>query len=602
MGTDAILTLIILAGTLVALATRRVRTDLTALASMLALILTGVLTPTEAFSAFGQPVIAVVASVFVLGAGIYDTGVAALVANRIVRVSDRGLGVLLLVLMLAAGLMSSVLGSLLVVAALMPAVLRIARQSRQSASQLLLPMVAAATMGNLLTLIGTVSNIVVSDLLVAGGAEPLGFFTLLPYGLVSLLLAIAWFLYAARKLLRRDVVEEPQPPSLDEVEHAYDLDRQLYRLRVRSRSDLAGQRLADSKLRVGFGLNVLAVRRQNGSLQPASPTWTLERDDILVVEGPRGDILQAASLHHLEPKGTMPLDEFNELEGEALRTAELMVPFRSQLVGRTLSQIGFRERYGLNIVAIHRDQRAIHDHLPQFRLEPGDTLLVQGPTAFLRQIGRDLNLVMVTDLGPQLGDRITPKAGRTLAILALMVTCVVTGWLPLATASLAAVLLLILTGCVSIGRAYRSIDGSLLVLIGGMLPLAMALEKTGIAGLVAGHLASLSASIGPAGVLLLIYLFAVAITQVVANSVAAALITPLAVSLAQAMDLSPQPFAIAIAVAVGASYATSLTNADFLLVRDAGRYTMRDYLVSGLPLFLLQTVAVIALLLIGGLT
>jgi di/tricarboxylate transporter len=209
---------------------------------------------------------------------------------------------------------------------------------------------------------------------------------------------------------------------------------------------------------------------------------------------------------------------------------------------------------------------------------------------------------MVTDLGPQLGDRITPKAGRTLAILALMVTCVVTGWLPLATASLAAVLLLILTGCVSIGRAYRSIDGSLLVLIGGMLPLAMALEKTGIAGLVAGHLASLSASIGPAGVLLLIYLFAVAITQVVANSVAAALITPLAVSLAQAMDLSPQPFAIAIAVAVGASYATSLTNADFLLVRDAGRYTMRDYLVSGLPLFLLQTVAVIALLLIGGLT
>jgi di/tricarboxylate transporter len=347
---------------------------------------------------------------------------------------------------------------------------------------------------------------------------------------------------------------------------------------------------------------VLAVRRQNGSLQPASPTWTLERDDILVVEGPRGDILQAASLHHLEPKGTMPLDEFNELEGEALRTAELMVPFRSQLVGRTLSQIGFRERYGLNIVAIHRDQRAIHDHLPQFRLEPGDTLLVQGPTAFLRQIGRDLNLVMVTDLGPQLGDRITPKAGRTLAILALMVTCVVTGWLPLATASLAAVLLLILTGCVSIGRAYRSIDGSLLVLIGGMLPLAMALEKTGIAGLVAGHLASLSASIGPAGVLLLIYLFAVAITQVVANSVAAALITPLAVSLAQAMDLSPQPFAIAIAVAVGASYATSLTNADFLLVRDAGRYTMRDYLASGLPLFLLQTVAVIALLLIGGLT
>ncbi|MGD8463351.1 MAG: SLC13 family permease [Anaerolineae bacterium] len=602
MSTDAILTLIILVATLLALATRRLRTDLTALSSMLALILTGVLTPTEAFSAFGQPVIAIVASVFVLGAGIYDTGVAAMVASRIVRVSDRGLGVLLLVLMLAAGLMSSVLGSLLVVAALMPAVLRIARQSRQPASQLLLPMVAAATMGNLLTLIGTVSNIVVSDLLVASGQEPLGFFSLLPYGVVSLLLAIVWFLYAGRKLLRRDMVEEPQPPTLDEVEHAYDLDRQLYRLRVRSHSDLAGQRLADSGLRVDFGLNVLAVRRHGGNLQPASPDWMLERDDILVVEGPRGDILQAASLHHLEPKGTMPLDEFNQLEGESLRMAELMVPFRSQLVGRTLAQIGFRERYGLNIVAVHRGQTAIHDNLPQCRLETGDALLVQGPIAYLRQIDRDLNLVMVTHLGPQLGDRITAKAGRTLAILALMVTCVVTGLLPLATASLAAVLLLILTRCISVGRAYRSIDGSLLVLIGGMLPLAMALEKTGIAGLVAGYLASLSDSIGPAGVLLLVYLFAVAITQVVSNSVAAALITPVAVNLALAMDLSPQTFAIAIAIAVGASYATSLTNADFLLVRDAGRYTMRDYLVAGLPLFLLQTAAIMILLLMGGLS
>jgi di/tricarboxylate transporter len=183
-----------------------------------------------------------------------------------------------------------------------------------------------------------------------------------------------------------------------------------------------------------------------------------------------------------------------------------------------------------------------------------------------------------------------------------MVACVVTGLLPLATASLAAVLLLILTGCISIGRAYRSIDGSLLVLIGGMLPLAMALEKTGIAGWVAGYLATLSDSIGPVGVLLLVYLFAVAITQVVANSVTAALITPVAVNLARAMDLSAQPFALAIAIAVGASYATSLTNADFLLVRDAGRYSMRDYLVAGLPLFALQTVAVMALLLLPGLS
>ena len=601
MTLQAGLTLAILIVTLLALASRRLRPDLAALCAMLALILTGVLSPAEAFSAFGQPVIIIIPSIYVLGAALYDTGVATLIANKLQRVSAQGPAMLVLVLMLSAGLLSAMLSSMLVIAVLMPAAVRMARRAEISPSQLLLPLVAGATMGNLLTLLGTISSVVASSMLVAAGHEALGFFSLTPYGLASLALAIAWYLLVGRRLLRKEKPAEARRPSLGEVEHAYHLREQLYRLRVRSISDLVAQRLDDSGLSTSWHLNVLAVQRQDGELRPARSGWLLEKDDILIVEGARGDILQAAGLHSLEPKGAMSLEEFNRLEQETLRLAELMVPFRSQLVGRTLIQIDFRDRYGLNVLAVHRQGRAIRQCLPDLTLAAGDALLVQGPLAYLRQVGQDRNLVLVTHLGPEAGDLITGRVKLTLGVLVVMVVCVASGLLSLATASLAAAVVLVLTGCISPARAYRSIDGSVIILIGAMLPLALALEKSGAAELLANQLAGLSSIIGPLGVLFLLYLLASVITQVVSNSATAALVTPIAVSLAVTQGLSPVPFVLGMAVAVTTSYASPLTNADNLLVREAGRYSMRDYLVNGLPLFVLQTIVVMLLLLATGL-
>ncbi len=596
MTLEAALTLIILIATLLVLATQRLRPDVTALCVMLALIFTTVLTPLEAFSAFGQPVIIIIPSIYVIGAALSETGIATMIARRLSGVSDKGPAVLLLAIMLTAGLLSSVLSSLLVIAALMPAVLRLTRKARIAPSQLLLPLVAGATMGNLLTVIGTVSNVVVADLLAVAGFEPLGFLTLAPYGLISLALASAWYLLAGRKLLRHDMPPEERRPSLDEVEQDYRLDQMLYRLRVRSGSSLIAQRLDESPLSSKFHLNVVAVRPDGGRPRPAQSNWVLEHNDLLIVEGSRGNVLQMAGLYHLEPKGTLGLDEFNLLEQETLRLAELMVPFRSQWVGKTLAGIRFRERYGLNVLAVRRQGHAIREDLPHLTLAAGDTLLVQGPLVHLRQVERNLNLVLVTHLGPQPGDLVTGKAKLALGIVGVMLVCVVSGLLSLATASLAAAVALILTGCLSLDRAYRSIDGSVIILIGGMFPLAMALQKTGAAELLAGQLASLSPVIGSLGTLLLIYLFTCLLTQVISNAVTAALLTPIAINLAIAQGLSPTPFAIAIAVAVTTSYVTPLTNTDNLLVREAGRYTMRDYLVNGVPLFLLQTAALIAML------
>ena len=595
MTLQAVLTLIILAAALIALASQRFRPALVASCVTLALILTQVLSPAEAFSAFGQPVIIMIACVYVLGAALAETGVATAVSDKLVRFNDRGPAVLILIIMLTAGLLSSVLSSLLLIAALMPAVLRIARCAHLAPGQLLLPLVMGATMGNMLTMIGTVSTLVVGDLLVASGSEPLGFFSVTPYGLVSLAPAIGWFLLVGRRLLPREIPPEEPRPSLDQVEHAYRLDKVLYRLRIRSGSDLIAQRLDQSPLSSTFYLNVVAVQPAGGQPSPARSDWRLERNDVLIVEGARGNVFQAAGRYRPEPKGSMDLDEFNILEDESLRLAELMVPFRSKWVDKTLASCDFRDRYGLNVLAVHRQGRAMREDLPHLALVAGDTLLVQGPLRHLRRVGRDLNLVLVTHLGPRPGDLVTSKAKWTLGILVVMLICIVSGFLDLATASLLGVVALLLSGCISFERAYRSIDGSIIVLVGGMLPLAMALEKTGVAEWAAAHLASLD-GIGPWGTLMLLYLCTAVLTQAISNSVTAALVTPIAINLAVARGVSPQPFVIAIAVAVTTSYATPLTNADILLVREPGRYSMRNYLANGLPIFALQTAFVVALL------
>jgi len=202
----------------------------------------------------------------------------------------------------------------------------------------------------------------------------------------------------------------------------------------------------------------------------------------------------------------------------------------------------------------------------------------------------------VTDLGPQPGDRITRKAGLTVAILGVMLILVVSGLLSLATASLAAVAALILTQCLSLERAYESLNISLLVLIGGMLPLSLALEKTGAAEVIAQLILSLSQDVGVMGSLLVLYLLASLITQVIGNAVVAALFTPIAINLAVAQGVPPQPFAIAIAFAVMVAYVTPLTDGDNLFVLEAGRYRMRDFINNGLPIFVLQTIALMLML------
>jgi di/tricarboxylate transporter len=592
MSLQAAFTLFLLLATLIVMGSQRLRADLVALIVMTLLIVSGIVDPLQAFAAFGQPVIIIVACVYVLGAALSETGVANIIAGPILRIGGRGTTALLLVIILIATALTAVLDGMLVVALLLPAVLRIARTTGISRSVLLLPLATAATLGSHLTLIGASSNLVVSDVLAASGEAPLGLLSLTPYAAVVMVLMTLWFLGPGRKLLDKPVPEEQTAPSLGEVATAYGLDNQLYLLRVRSESSLVGYRLDAVSVRARFGLNILALQSARDPLiMPARPDLVLEQDDLLYVQSAPGELHQAANRLALEVKRPAALAELAGVDEEALRMAEVMIPVRSPLIGKTLQQAGLRARHGVSVLVVQRQSEVIRDGLGMLRLAAGDTLLVEGRAGQLRTAVRDLRLVAATDLGPLPGDVVTAKARLTIAIVAGLVVVVALNLMSLAVASVVAVLLLILTGCISAERAYRSIDGSVLVLIGAMLSLSLALEQTGAAGQIAFWISAWSQSAGPLLALFLLYLLTSIITQVVANAVAAALVTPIAVGLATTMGASPQLFAIAMAFAVATAYITPLTDGDNLLVREPGRYTMRDYVVNGLPLWVLETAA-----------
>ncbi len=596
MTIQTIFTIVLLIATLAVMSSQKVRTDLVALVVMLLLVLSGIVPAGQAFAAFGQPVMIIVAGIYIIGAALLETGVATMLANQIQRVGAKGETTLLLMLMLLAALLTSVLSGMLVVALLMPAALRIARQINLAPSRLLLPLATIASIGSQLTLIGTPSNLVVSDILADNTGSPLGLFSVTGLGLASVAVAMVWFLLPGRRFLKSTLPDEPQLPSLDEVQHSYKLDKLLYRLRVRSGSNLIGEQLLASDLSLKFGLNLIAVRSQDGKLRPAKSKWVLEQDDLLIVTGDYGHVLQAANRHLLELKGAVHLSEFNQMEQETLRLAEVIVPIRSALIGKTLAQVDFRGRYGLNILAVQRQSKVIRQNLPALTLAASDTLLVQGPLDHIRAVGKDLNLLVMTNLAPRPGDLITSKASLTLAILAAMLLAVVTGLAALDVASFTAAMALIITGCISLNRAYHSIDVKVIMLIGGMLPLALALENTGAAEVVANLIIALSQNIGVIGSLVIAYLLAAVITQVISNSVVAALMTPIAIKLALVQGAPPEPFALAIIFAANAAWVTPLTDGNNLLVREPGVYTMRDYLTHGLPIFALQSAAVLGLL------
>ncbi|MFP3853460.1 MAG: SLC13 family permease [Anaerolineales bacterium] len=598
MSLEAWLSLAILSAAILLFITEWLRVDVVALGVVVALMLTGVLTTSEALAGFANPAVLTIASLFVVGGAVMRTGLAAEIGQRILRVGGSNETRLVLVLMAAVALLSSVMSDTGTVAVLLPAVVVLARNAEIPASRLLLPLSYGALLGGATTIIGTPPNLIVSDLLRQHAAENFEFFDFTPMGFILVVAGIIFVLLVGRRLLPDRVPEFTRQrfETPEELVDFYRLPDNLYRLRVRRGSDLAGKTLFESELGSQFKLTVVEVLRGGGmrtnvgDRQKPSTTRQLQPDDVLLVQGKPDDIAHAAARLNLGLQQAEAVDK-DRLISEEVGIAEVILPRRSQLAGQTLVEAHFGSRYGLTVLALQRPGSSKPLPLKETRLQFGDLLLVQGPwraISDLRDHPRDF--VVVGEPEAMTVGRTSQKAWIAMAVLLIMLALMITNLTSVAAASMVAALLVVLAGCVSMDEAYEAVDWKSVVLVAGMIPMSTALEKVALVDLAAQGLTESLGGYGPLAVMAGLFLLTSGFTQVLSNTATAVVLAPVALSSAQSLGVTPHAFLMTVAIAASMAFASPVASPVNTLVMGAGDYRFGDYLRLGAPLILLTMV------------
>ncbi len=620
MTPDTWLVLAILIAAVVLFVTEWVRVDVVALGVVVGLMLSGVLTTSEALSGFSNAAVLTIASLFVVGGAVLQTGLAGMTGRRILMVAGNDERRLTLVLMAAVALLSSFMSDTGTVAVLLPAIIILARSAGISPSKLLIPLSFGALLGGATTLIGTPPNIIVSDLLHEEGLTPFTFFSYTPMGTILIVIGIAFMLLVGRRLLpdRQPAIASQRIATPEELVDLYRLPDNLFRLRVRRGSDLIDRTIADARLRSDYQITVLEILRrveprltlpftEQRSRQhkkspvprmrvPAHADTEVELDDVLLVQGDIDDAVHAAAAWNLGMQPAQAADE-DALVTEEIGIAEVLLPPRSSLAGQTIVDAHFGSRYGLTVLGINRPGHSEPLDLKTTELAFGDILLVQGPwksILALKEQRRDF--VVMGQPAAMVGAPQPEKAGVALLVLAGMVALMITNLTSIATASMSAALAMVLTGCLTMDEAYDAIDWKSVLLVAGMIPMSTAMEKAALVDLAARVLTQRLGSLGPLAVMAGLFLLTSVFTQVLSNTATTVVVAPIALASAQALGVRPYAFLMAVAIAASMAFASPVASPVNTLVMGAGNYRFGDYVKVGVPMIVLTLIAVILLL------
>ncbi|HID86267.1 MAG TPA: SLC13 family permease [Anaerolineae bacterium] len=596
MTIEIALVLAILVGAIILFVTEWLRMDLVALLVLLILTLTGLVTPTQAFSGFSSPAVLTVGAIFVVSNGLLRTGVANAIGDRILRLAGTSEVWLIVTIMATVGLMSSVMNNIGATAVLLPVVISIARQTKISPSKLLIPLSTGSLLGGVATLIGTPPNILVADMMQQRGLVPFSFFDFTPLGLLGLGAGIAFMVLVGRHLLPDRPLEDKLvtlQALQRQIAELYQLRERLFEMRVLPHSPLVGKTIAESHFGQRLGLTILGIIRNREPKLAPSKEERLLADDLLLVEGKVEDVLDAQRAQGVEVEREVPLD-IQDLQSEEIGVVEAVLSPRSSLVGRTLAGINFRDRFGLTVLAIWREGRPRRTGLANLPLRFGDALLLQGPWDKIRLLQSDPDFVI---LGAREPERVrTKRAPLAVAILLLTLAPVVLGWLPIATAGLMGACLMVLLRCLTMEEAMESIDWPSILLIAGMLPLGTAMQMTGAARFLADLVVEAVGHQGPFALLTGLFIFTALLAEIMPNPAMAVLIVPIAIGAAQGTGINPRALLMAVTIAINRGSITPMSHPAHALVMGPGNYHFPDYFKVGLPLTLvIMVVTLLAL-------
>lgn len=597
MTPDGLIALIILALAVVAFASNRLRVDAVALAVLLSLAIAGLVTPAEAVAGFSNSSVLMIGGLFIVGEGLVTTGVASAVGEWLGKVGHGSENRLTVVLMVVVATVGAFMSSTGIVAMFIPIVLGLVAKGGYSRSRLMMPLSVAALISGLMSLIATAPNLVVSAALADRGLPPFSFFELTPIGVAMLIVAIAYMGTVGRRLLTRPEPEdEREDVSVQQLIERYGLTGRFSAMRIGAASSLAGCSVGEAQVRSRYGVTLVAISRWHRTrvgVQPALIDSVMRVGDRIAVTAPPEVLARFAAAEDLYEE---PIDErLRSAAGQQIGVAEVMLAPEAPLVGKTLRDAQFRKRRGLTVLAVRHRGEVQEQNLIDAPLKIGDLILVAGGWPQIARLQDDHEEFVVLRLPKEL-KTIPPKRKKApvaLAILAAMIIAMTTGLLPNVIAVLAAALAMAATRCVPFANIYRSVGWSTLVLIAGMLPLATALDNTGVTASMATGLTHLLGTLGPYAMLSVLFLITAAVGLFISNTATAVLLAPVAIGAAHDLGVSAHAFAITVAVACSCAFVTPVSSPVNTLVLEPGRYSFNDFVKVGLPLLFLSLVVTV---------
>ena len=599
------ITLIILIITVAMFIWGRVRADIVALTALAALLVFGILTPSEALAGFSSPIVVMMIGLFVVGGAIMQTGLAKLTGNKLMALSRGNETITFLLVMLVTSFIGAFVSNTGTVALMMPIIVSLAAASGMQSSRFLMPLAFAGSLGGMLTLIGTPPNLVIDEVLTEAGYQPLAFFSFFPVGLIVIAIGIIVLMPLSKIFLskKQNGKKKDKAKSLDDLVDEYQLLDNLHRYIVPSKRygaadenggvmDIVGKTLKDLSIQKKYGVSIIEIRNEKKSKlglvkdvnqNMAKSSSTISVHDILYILGDEEKIEKFAHDYGLRKMKDVKIDFYD------LGLTEIVVMPTSNFVGLRIGEANLRKRFGINVLGVKRGEEYITDNLIAAKLHVGDMLLVQGEWTNLAHLTSDTSNWVVLDQPEKTADKVLLdyKAPVAAAIMLLMVAMMVFDFIPVApvTAVIIAGLLTVFTGCFrNVEAAYKTINWESIVLIAAMMPMSTALEKTGASALVSQTLVDSLGAMGPTALLAGIYFTTSLMTMFISNTATAVLMAPIALVAAQQVGVSPYSFLFAVTLGASMCFASPFSTPPNALVMKAGGYSFMDYVKVGLPL------------------
>ena len=586
---------VILIIALVLFVTEWIRTDVVAVLIVIALYVTRVLKTDEALSGFSSEPAIVIAGIFVLSGALHATGLSDRMGDWIGRFAGKSLSRAIAVIMPSVALMSAFTHHVTTTAIMLPITLDLSRERKLPASKLLMPMSFAASLGTTITIIGAPAFLIASTILQQSGRSGLGVFSIAPIGLSLSVAGTLFVLWIGRFLL-------PAHKGGDDSSRHFRLEDYLTEIIVSPDSPFVGKTVSEIQSAENYHFTVAGIIRKGRRVRGTLRNETLRAGDVLVVRTTPEELvsirkhadldLHSIKLYGAKKKGKEKETENEDDDGSDLFVQAVVAP-RSDLAGRTLSDIDFRRRYGAIVVGLWRKDGWLDQEMSKVKLRANDVLVLEGDEEALARVSNDRAFLMMVPFHAE--PKLHGKAWLAGAIMLATILLAAFNLLTIEMAALTGAAAVVLTGCISPNQAYRAIDARIFVFIAGAIPLGTAMQKTGTANLIAGWLQHEVGGWPERAVLLLLFAVVAVITQFMSDAATTALFAPVALALAQALGRAPEPYVVTVAMASVIAFLTPIGHHGNLLVYGPGRYKFSDFVKVGTPLTVICALIVVVI-------